>query len=195
MNIRISGGNLKGRRFSYEKSSELRPTMESTRLAIFSVLDSRPQHIISDSIFVDLYAGTGIMGLEALSRGAKKVFFVEKNRYLCKRISDNLNLLDLEHKSEVVCGPVNSFLSYGNIGASHIFADPPYNFKEYNKLVEQIELNQILNNNGIIVLETSSKYKDFIYQQELYDCDERVKGDTKINFLMRKTNYERNISR
>ena len=61
--------------------------------------------------------------------------------------------------------------------------------------MEEIELNQILNNNGIIVLETSSKYKDFIYQQELYDCDERVKGDTKINFLMRKTNYERNISR
>ena len=195
MNIRISGGNLKGRRFSYEKSSELRPTMESTRLAIFSVLDSGPQYINNESVFLDLYSGTGIMGLEALSRGAKKVFFVEKNRHLCKKISDNLNLLDLEHKSEVICSPVNSFLNYGKLEASHVYADPPYKFKEYNKLVEEIELNQILNNNGIIVLEMSNKYKDFIYQQELYDCDERTKGDTKIKFLIRKKKYERDISR
>ena len=195
MNIRISGGSLKGRRFSYEKSNELRPTMESTRLAIFSALDSRPQHINSNSVFLDLYSGTGIMGLEALSRGAKKAVFVEKNRYLCNKISDNLNKLNLEDKSEVVCGSVNSFLNYRNIQASHIFADPPYSFKEYNKLLEQIELNQILNNNGIIVLEMRSKYKDFIYKQELYDCDERAKGGTKIKFLIRKINYERHISR
>ncbi len=52
--------------------------------------------------------------------------------------------------------------------------------------MEEIELNQILNNNGIIVLEMSNKSKDFIYKKELYDCDERTKGDTKIKFLIRK---------
>tara|TARA_B100000700_G_scaffold51632_1_gene54941 strand:+ start:1669 stop:2235 length:567 start_codon:yes stop_codon:yes gene_type:complete len=187
MNIRISGGYLKGRRFSVEKSSTLRPTMESTRLTIFSVLNSSSKSINEESVFIDLYSGTGIMGFEALSRGAKKVIFVEKNKNLCTKISDNLDKFDLSTKSEIICSPVYSFLNFKNIKASHIFADPPYRFKEYNKILQQIELNQFLNNNGVIMLEMDNKSNEFIYQKELYDVDDRSKGGTKIIFIKRKS--------
>ncbi len=187
MNIRISGGYLKGRRFSVEKSPTLRPTMESTRLTIFSVLNSSSKSINEESVFIDLYSGTGIMGFEALSRGAKKVIFVEKNKNLCTKISDNLDKFDLSTKSEIICSPVYSFLNFKNIKASHIFADPPYRFKEYNKILQQIELNQFLNNNGVIMLEMDNKSNEFIYQKELYDVDDRSKGGTKIIFIKRKS--------
>ena len=187
MNIRISGGYLKGRRFFVEKSPALRPTMESTRLTIFSILNSSSKNITEESVFIDLYSGTGIMGFEALSRGAKKVIFVEKNKNLCTKISDNLQKFDLSEKSEIICMPVYSFLNFKNIKASHIFADPPYRFKEYNKILQQIELNQFLNNNGVIMLEMNNNSKEFIYQKELYDVDDRSKGGTKIMFIKRKS--------
>jgi len=183
MNIRISAGILKGSRMTFDKSSELRPTMESVRLAIFSMLDSRIQSINEESTFIDLYSGTGIMGLEALSRGAKKAIFVERNRTLCRKISENLDKLNMTNRSQVICKSVMSILNNTQINGSHIFIDPPYNSKEYNKILEQIEFKQILNNNGVIIFEMRNKSFDFIYNDRLYDYYERSKGDTKIIFL------------
>ena len=77
MNIRISGGQFKGHKLNNKKSPDLRPTMESVRLAIFSILDSKFNGMNDQSVFLDLYSGTGSFGLECLSRQAEYVYFIE----------------------------------------------------------------------------------------------------------------------
>ena len=111
MNIRISGGQFKGFKFNNPKSSDLRPTMESVRLAIFSILDSKFDGITNETVFLDLYSGTGIMGTEALSRGADKAIFIEKNRSYCYKIKENLKKLNLLNRAEILPGSVFANLS------------------------------------------------------------------------------------
>lgn len=196
MNIRISGGQFKGIKFHNPKSSDLRPTMESVRLAIFSILDSKFNGITNETVFLDLYSGTGIMGTEALSRGADKAIFIEKNRTYCYKIKENLKKLNLLNKAEILHGSVFSNLSKINNKATHIFLDPPYIFKDYKKLIYEIENNNILNNNGIIIIEMRNKSIDTFLEHSHYNSYCRQKGDTKILFLnntMEK--YESNLSR
>lgn len=196
MNIRISGGQFKGFKFHNPKSSDLRPTMESVRLAIFSILDSKFNGITNETVFLDLYSGTGIMGTEALSRGADKAIFIEKNRTYCYKIKENLKKLNLLNRAEILHGSVFANLSKIKNKATHIFLDPPYIFKDYKKLIYEIENNNILNNNGIIIIEMRNKSIDTFLEHSHYNSYCRQKGDTKILFLnntMEK--YESNLSR
>ena len=196
MNIRISGGQFKGFKFHNPKSSDLRPTMESVRLAIFSILDSKFDGITNETVFLDLYSGTGIMGIEALSRGADKAIFIEKNRTYCYKIKENLKKLNLLNRAEILHGSVFANLSKIKNKATHIFLDPPYIFKDYKKLIYEIENNNILNNNGIIIIEMRNKSIDTFLEHSHYNSYCRQKGDTKILFLnntMEK--YESNLSR
>ena len=196
MNIRISGGQFKGLKFHNTKSSDLRPTMESVRLAIFSILDSKFAGTTNETVFLDLYSGTGIMGIEALSRGADKAIFIEKNRSYCYKIKENLKKLNLLNKAEIFPGSVFANLSKINNKVTHIFLDPPYIFKDYKKLIYEIENNNILNNNGIIIIEMRSKSIDTFLENSHYNSYCRQKGDTKILFLNNKTEkYESNLSR
>ena len=196
MNIRISVGQFKGFKFNNPKSSDLRPTMESVRLAIFSILDSKFAGITNETVFLDLYSGTGIMGIEALSRGADKAIFIEKNRSYCYKIKENLKKLNLLNKAEIFPGSVFANLSKINNKVTHIFLDPPYIFKDYKKLIYEIENNNILNNNGIIIIEMRSKSIDTFLENSHYNSYCRQKGDTKILFLNNKMEkYESNLSR
>ena len=195
MNIRISGGQFKGFKLNNKKSLDLRPTMESVRLAIFSILDSKFNGISNQAVFLDLYSGTGIMGTEALSRGADKAIFIEKNRFYCNKIKDNLKKLNLLNRAEILCGSVFANLSKINNKVTHIFMDPPYIFNEYKKVLYEIENNNILNNNGIIIIEMRNKSADTFIEYNHYNSYCRQKGDTKIFFLNNKMGkYESNLS-
>jgi len=160
MNIRISGGQFKGFKFNNPKSSDLRPTMESVRLAIFSILDSKFDGITNETVFLDLYSGTGIMGIEALSRGADKVIFIEKNRSYCYKIKENLIKLNLLNKAEILFGSVFANLSKIKNKVTHIFLDPPYKEKNINLLLNEINEMNILIEKGIIVLHRHKKSND-----------------------------------
>ena len=195
MNIRISGGQFKGFKFNNKKSPDLRPTMESVRLAIFSILDSKFNGISNQAVFLDLYSGTGIMGTEALSRGADKAIFIEKNRFYCNKIKENLKKLNLLNRAEILCGSVFANLSKINNKVTHIFMDPPYIFNDYKKVLYEIENNNILNNNGIIIIEMRNKSADTFIEYNHYNSYCRQKGDTKIFFLNNKMEkYESNLS-
>ena len=126
MNIRISGGQFKGFKFNNPKSSDLRPTMESVRLAIFSILDSKFDGITDETVFLDLYSGTGIMGIEALSRGASRIDFVEKDRHVFKILEKNTALF---HNAKITLHRNDAFHYLSRISSEKfdvIFADPPY---------------------------------------------------------------------
>ena len=103
MKTRITGGKLKGMVLTSPKSETLRPTLQMVRLAICSMFGNEKFNNIH---MLDLYSGTGALGLEALSRGAKFVDFVEKNRSRCRNISSALSEFGLEDKGTVYCTDV-----------------------------------------------------------------------------------------
>jgi len=124
--MRVIGGEFRSRRLKALPGLETRPTPDRLREALFNVLATR----IPDSIFLDAYAGTGAVGIEALSRGARRAIFVEKSRAAVAVIRDNLAALGLESRAEVYTGKAVAVLE--RVTADIVFLDPPYeNESEY----------------------------------------------------------------
>ena len=124
--MRVIGGEFRSRRLKSVPGLETRPTPDRLRETLFDVL--APQ--IQDAVFLDAYAGTGAVGIEALSRGARRCIFVEKNRAAAAVIHDNLAALGLENRAEVFTGKAATVLE--RMKADIVFLDPPYESeKEY----------------------------------------------------------------
>lgn len=115
--MRITGGKFRNRRLIVPKSG-LRPTMDQVRLALFNILGS-----VEGASFLDLCAGSGAVGIEALSRGARSCVFVDSDARSCRAIRQNLGALGLG--AEVICDQAERFLR--SCGAfDFVFFDPPY---------------------------------------------------------------------
>jgi 16S rRNA (guanine(966)-N(2))-methyltransferase RsmD len=161
--MRISGGAAKGRRIPYKKASargkdeeRLRPTSSKVREAIFDILRDR----IDGSSFVDLYAGSGSVGIEALSRGAKKVTFVETNILRIRIIEQLLSEFGFKEKAEIIRSKAYDFIEReARRGGSYdiIFLDPPYQSEELMKVLPLIGRTRVLKDNGVVVAEHFSK--------------------------------------
>jgi 16S rRNA (guanine966-N2)-methyltransferase len=118
--MRVIGGEFRSRRLKTLPGWETRPTPDRLRETLFNVLATR----IVDSIFLDAYAGSGAVGIEAMSRGASRAVFVEKNHAAVKVIRENLAALGLEHRTEVFTGKALPVLERTIAGI--VFLDPPY---------------------------------------------------------------------
>lgn len=131
MALVITGGSLKGRRLvQHRQNKNVRPSMSLLRQAVFNIWQNR----IRKSRFLDLFAGSGIMGMEALSRGAEAAFFVEKNRKTAQEITENLKHLKLLEKSKVFnCSFEKALPLLPKEKIDLAYADPPYAcFQEKN---------------------------------------------------------------
>ena len=122
--MRIIAGEFRSRRLKSVPGLDTRPTPDRLREALFNVL--APQ--IEGAVFLDAYAGTGAVGIEALSRGARRCIFVEKNRGAVGVIRENLAGLGLESRSEVYTGKVVTVVE--RVSADIVFLDPPYELEE-----------------------------------------------------------------
>lgn len=122
--MRVVGGSLRGRRIAVAKGLGTRPTSERAREAIFDIL----QGVVEGSAVLDLFAGSGAMAIEALSRGARRAVLVETDPSACAAIALNIESLDLVDRAVLVRGDVGRFLSdKPPTGAFDLlFADPPY---------------------------------------------------------------------
>ena len=150
--IRITGGENRSRLLETPNTTLTKPTMDKVRAGVFSALGDAVLH----ASVLDLFAGSGSYGFEALSRGAKDATFVELNRETAKVIQRNAANLKRENIT-VKIDDVLSFLS-GNTGNFDIiFADPPYKLDVYEKMVDVILEKNILTENGIIVLESEKE--------------------------------------
>jgi 16S rRNA (guanine966-N2)-methyltransferase len=133
--MRVIGGTARGRALVAPKGSQLRPTSDRVREAVFDVLTSLGA--IEEAEVLDLFAGTGALGIEALSRGARHVTFVERERRHVEAIRDNLQRTGLASSSyRVVTSDVARFLTASPPDADVTFADPPYAFAEWPQLLE-----------------------------------------------------------
>src|SRR5579864_9019628 len=124
--MRVIAGEFRSRRLKTLAGLETRPTPDRLREALFNVLTP----VIADAVFLDAYAGTGAVGIEALSRGARRCVFVEKNRAAIGVIRENLAALGLENRAEVYTSKAPPVLE--RVSADIVFLDPPYESeKEY----------------------------------------------------------------
>ena len=118
--MRVIGGEFRSRRLKTLPGIETRPTPDRLRETLFNVLAP----IIEGAVFIDAYAGTGSVGIEALSRGARRAIFVERSRAAVEIIRDNLAALGLDSRAEVFTGKATVILE--RLKADIVFLDPPY---------------------------------------------------------------------
>src|SRR5436853_2883260 len=131
--MRIIAGEFRSRRLKSIPGDATRPTSDRLRETIFDILQTG----IAGSVFLDAYAGTGAMGIEALSRGAHHAYFLERNRAALEAIRENVASLGLEPRSTVLTGP--AMLTIGQLQADIVFLDPPYALeREYESILEKL---------------------------------------------------------
>lgn len=157
--MRIISGTYRGRILKSPSGMKTRPTSDRLRETLFNVLQTK---LDGETRFLDLCAGTGAIGIEAISRGANFVTFVDKSRRACALIEENLDLLDIpETQTEVFQNSADEFLRRLDLSAEGwdiIFFDPPYT-DDYMKVIRLIadEETKLLNENGIFIAEHHAK--------------------------------------
>ncbi|MFZ3136406.1 MAG: 16S rRNA (guanine(966)-N(2))-methyltransferase RsmD [Thermodesulfovibrionales bacterium] len=157
--MKISGGTVKGRRTATKrlliKNSEgerLRPTSSKVREALFDILRNK----IEGASFVDLYAGTGTVGLEALSRGAGRSAFVEPDELRIRTIKNNVLEIGFLEQALVIKGRAYEFLqkaSAENESYDIFFIDPPYDSEEIEKILPLLGEAGLVNEDGVVIVE------------------------------------------
>ncbi len=153
MSLRIIGGKFKGRLLKSVSSSSLRPTSSMLRKAVFDICKNN----IEEATFLDLFSGTGAMGFEALSRGAKNVTFVDHHFSSVACIKENVNLLRVFNKTFIFHGQVFlglKWLKQKNKTFDVVYIDPPYNFPE-DKLLKILSFIEggLLEKDAIVFVE------------------------------------------
>ena len=144
--MRVITGSARGRKLKTPANYDIRPTTDNVKEALFSIL----QFDIEGRRVLDLFAGTGQLGIECLSRGAASATFVDKDRDALRIVKDNLKSCGLT--GTVVQADALSFLQSGQ-QFDLIFVDPPYDSGLYEAVLERINLVDILSDGGIIICE------------------------------------------
>ena len=147
--MRVITGTVRGRRLGELKGQETRPTTGKVKEGVFSAL----QFDIEGRRVLDLFAGTGQMGIEALSRGAQSCTFVDCRKDAAQLVRDNLAVCALADRAQVVCGDAMGYLSSLRTQYDLIFLDPPYADDTLERAIAHIARFDILAPGGIIVAE------------------------------------------
>jgi 16S rRNA (guanine966-N2)-methyltransferase len=179
--MRVTGGIYKGRKLKTAPGLTTRPTTDKIRQAIFNIL----MNDIEETDVLDLFAGSGALGIEAISRGARSVLFVESGRQPILFIKDNLKSLDL--KCEILeTDYINACrrLQKNENRFDLIFADPPYEEISPQQVVDIVVQYNLLRTQGLLIIEHKFRQKTDTDRMEL--LKKRKFGQTEISFLMRK---------
>ena len=182
--MRIIAGQYRSRPLQSLPGLDLRPTSDRLRETLFNVLGAARD--LSDTVWLDLYAGTGAVGLEALSRGARQVYFVESAKKHARLLRDNLQSLDIAsgfevHEREVM--KALPLLDSTGVVCDYCFLDPPYRMRgTYEQALGYLSQSRLLQPSSIVVAEHEKKF----------DLDERFgalvryrrldQGDASLSF-------------
>lgn len=183
--MRVIGGSRKGHKLATAPGPLLRPTSDRVRTVLFDILGN----VVQRARVLDVFAGSGSLGIEALSRGAEGVDFVEKSRRLAAMITSNIKKTHLEDHGRVVVA--DAFLFLSRVAASHpapydlILADPPYDFQKYEEFLELAGQRSVLAGAGTIALETSARASVTSEVGGLYVYLRRAVGETALLFYRR----------
>ncbi len=180
--MRVIAGTSRGRRLATIIGRNIRPTSDRVREALFSILQSKLGTFAGLKV-LDLFAGSGALAIEALSRGAASAVLVEKAPESGRIIRENLKLCNFSAKSELFIGDVwQALAQFKDKGFNLIFLDPPYGQGLADRALAEIEKLELLGKNGILCAETGA---DEVLPEsvgQLQRIDQRRYGTTMINF-------------
>lgn len=180
--MRIIGGESKGRRLFLPKGCQIRPTSDRVKESLFNIL-----YPVDGKSFLDLFAGSGNVGLEALSRGAAKVMFIEKDSNLANAIAKNRDDFGYSNIGEVIALEVESGihkLCKKGEKFDILFADPPYETGYIKRTLQYLEDGRLVRIGGTIVIQHSIReiFQDTLSSHYIF-TDQRIYGDTALSFL------------
>jgi 16S rRNA (guanine966-N2)-methyltransferase len=182
--MRIIGGQARGRLIRLPGGAKIRPTTDRIKKSLFDILPTP-----AGGPFLDLFAGCGSVGLEALSRGAGKTFFVEKDARLAETIRAALRLLGYEAQAEVILADARkgvARLAKEGIRCEVLFADPPYDRGYVREICLWLAGGELLAEGGIVVIQHSIREPLTLPPAALAMADQRRYGDTLLSFLNRE---------
>ena len=151
--MRVITGSARGRQLKSLEGLETRPTADRVKEGVFNII----QFDLEGRRVLDLFAGTGQMGIEALSRGAASTVFIDQRRDAAAVIRENLKATNLTDRGRVVCGDSMAYLNSAKEKFDIIFIDPPYAAKLWDNALAVISRFDILSNHGIIICESPIK--------------------------------------
>ena len=182
--MRITGGAARGLRLVAPRLPNIRPTSDRVRSALFQLLAK----VLEGSIVLDLYAGTGALGIEALSRGAARVDFVERDHRICQVIERNIKSSGFADRGHLYRKRVEQALEFLSGPYNLALLDPPYDLEELPQTIEALNRPGLLQDGGLVVIEHRSKTALAERYGLLLREDLRRYGDTALSiYRMRKT--------
>ena len=173
--MRIIGGKYKGRHIYSSKNNKIRPTTDRNKEFIFDILDK----FVSDANVLDLFCGSGSLGIEAISRGAKHVTFVDNAFSSLRVLRKNIERIKMKEEYTIVQKNVLTFLRQNKQRYDLIFADPPFKWNHYFELIPLTFLPENLSEFGILVLESEKTHN--------------IEWDTNIYEIIRQKKYDRSL--
>ena len=181
--MRLTGGLDRGRKLKAPRGATTRPTGAKVREAIFNILGPPPQ----DSV-LDLFAGTGSLGIEALSRGAPMATFVERDPRALQALQRNIREFGFEARARVVPGAVQAALRHlTDVRFAWVFIDPPYAAGEVEPVLALLSGSATLASGAVIVVEHDKRHVPPDQVGTLRRTDRRFYGDTGVSFYRRET--------
>ncbi len=159
MKMRIISGEFKGRRINVPDSKFIRPTTDRVRETLFNLLNNRID--FENRKVLDIYAGSGSLGLECLSRGASEIHFVERNFQIYKNLQENINSLNAAENCKIYkMEAVKYSQMFENLDYNLIIADPPFFKDDIYKVVENLVINKYFAEDGFMIIERSIQTKE-----------------------------------
>jgi 16S rRNA (guanine(966)-N(2))-methyltransferase RsmD len=183
--MRVISGTAKGRKLAPPKDRRILPTSDRVKEALFSILISQWGTLDGKAV-LDLFAGSGNLGIEALSRGANHAVFVDNHRTSVTLVATNLRSTGLTGQAEVIQSDVNQALSRFNDAARKfdlVFADPPYGQGLTGALLDRLGSILILDEGAIVVIESAAGEEFPAITGSLEQTGRRIYGDTALTFF------------
>ena len=178
--MRIIGGKWKGRNLSSFSADHIRPTTDRVKESLFNIW----QNEIEGARCLDLFCGTGSLGLEALSRGASLVTFVDQSKKSLEILRKNLNLLNVSDEVKVIQKEALSFLKATEVEAFDlVFIDPPFTEKMADEVMTQVSSSKIFKNSTLISIESARREKLEKQYGSLIQYNQREYGDKFLSFF------------
>jgi 16S rRNA (guanine(966)-N(2))-methyltransferase RsmD len=182
--MRVISGDLKGRRLINPEGTMVRPTGSRVKESLFSIIGDG----IVDSTFVDCFSGTGNIGIEAISRGAARAFFVERNPRVVEILKRNIKNLGLGDRASVMMlDALKGVKALGKLGVSAdiFFLDPPYAYNRTVEMIFSLIEHGVIAPGGALIWQHSTKTLPHPTYGDLKSDQTRVYGDTAVTFFTR----------
>lgn len=181
--MRVVGGEFRGRGLATPRSSAIRPTTDRTREAVFNVLAHRYADRLEGGRVLDLFAGTGALGLEALSRGASYCLFIEESAEGRGLVRQNIETLGLQGRTKLFRRDATALGPSGTLGTFDLlFADPPYGKGLGERALQSARKGGWIGPGSLCVVEEAAE-TPFVPGDGFDIVDERAYGDTVIRFI------------